>query len=128
MLRNCHARHICRQAEKQDELFQESNAEGTKVGDCLHRAPSQGLLCSSRAAQLRACIWSLGPVTFLRSVCQHEAGTSAQKEARLAPRAGLQFGSTIYPAPTTTCKKILCLHFYPQASRTRNSSFLFQFN
>ena len=51
--------YICRQAEKQDELFQESNTEGTKVGDSLHRAPSQGLLCGSRAAQLRACIWSL---------------------------------------------------------------------
>ena len=51
--------YICRQAEKQDELFQESNTEGTKVGDSLHRAPSQGLLCGSRAARLRACIWSL---------------------------------------------------------------------
>lgn len=96
--------YICRQAEKQDELFQESNTEGIKVGECLHRGPSPGPFCSSGAAWLRACIWSLlarwpfsGPFARTRRHLCSEGGW-------MAPRACLIFGQQFTSAPWPNCK------------------------
>lgn len=43
----------------------------------------------------------------------------------MAPRAGLQFGSTIYSCSHDNLQRFFAYNFYPQASRTRNSSSCF---
>lgn len=43
----------------------------------------------------------------------------------MAPRADLQLGSTIYSCSHDNLQRFLAYNFYPQASRTRNSSSCF---
>lgn len=90
---------------------------------CIGLLP-KGLLCSSRAAQLRACIWSLSAQWPFSSPFASMRLALLLRRRLNGPRADLQFGSTIYSCFHDNLQ-VAAYNFYPQANQNQKRSSCF---